>query len=51
MFQAVKEVKQLTDRETNLIRLIRDIKHGELRIIIQEGQPVRVEEIKRSIKL
>ncbi len=51
MFRAVKEVKQLTVREANLIRLIRDIEHGELRIIIQEGQPVRVEEIKKSIKL
>jgi len=51
VFRAVKEDKQLTVREANLIRLIRDTSHGELRIIIQEGQPVRVEEIKKSIKL
>ncbi|MCL6448295.1 MAG: DUF2292 domain-containing protein [Armatimonadetes bacterium] len=45
------ESKPLTAREVNLIRIIRTTKYGEIKIIIQEGQPVRVEEIKKSIKL
>jgi hypothetical protein len=48
---AVTENKTLSSREINLIRLIRGTKHGEIRIIIQDGQPIRVEEIKKSIKL
>lgn len=47
----MNEDKSLTTREENLIRLFRGIAHGEIRIIIQDGQPVRVEEIKKSIKL
>ena len=41
----------LTDKERNLIRLIRETAFGELRIIIQDKQPIRVEELKNSIKL
>jgi hypothetical protein len=41
----------LKEKERNLIGLIRKIQHGELRVIIQDGIPTRVEELKRSIKL
>jgi hypothetical protein len=47
----MNEGKPLTTREANLIRIIRSIKYGEIKIIVQEGQPIRVEEIKKSIKL
>lgn len=34
-----------------LERIIEHIGFGELRVIIQEGKPIRVEELKKSIKL
>lgn len=42
---------QNTEKEDKLLQLIREIKFGELHIYIADGQPVRVEEIKKSIKL
>lgn len=42
---------QITEKEEKLLRLIRDLKFGELRIFVADGQPVRAEEIKKSIKL
>ena len=47
----MSNIKSLTTREINLLSIIREIKYGEMKIIVQEGQPVRVEEIKKSIKL
>jgi hypothetical protein len=41
----------LNDQEKRLIQMIRDIKYGELHIFVTEGSPVRVEEIRKSIKL
>lgn len=42
---------ELTEREEKLIRLIRELGFGELSIFVADGQPVRAEEIKKSIKL
>ncbi|WMM25810.1 DUF2292 domain-containing protein [Tissierella sp. MB52-C2] len=42
---------RLTDKEKNLIELIRNTEFGEIKIIIQNSEPVRVEELKKSIKL
>ncbi len=44
-----KEKSKLTEKETKLIKMLRGIRYGELRIIVQNQQPVRVEEIRRSI--
>ena len=41
----------LTDKECNLIKLIRELTHGKLWVIIQDSQPIRVEEPLKSIKL
>jgi len=41
----------LSDQERRLIELVREIGYGEIRIIVQNGCPVRVEETKKSIKL
>ena len=41
----------LNEQEKRLIQIIRDTNYGELRIFISEGKPVRVEEVKKSIKL
>lgn len=42
---------ELTNREAKLIRLIRAIGYGELRVMIKESVPIRVEEIRKSIQL
>ena len=41
----------LNEKEQNLIRLIRETAYGELIIIVQDKVPIRVEELKKSIKL
>ncbi len=51
MQQEPKERMQLSEKEEKLIRLIRDLKFGELRVFIADSQPVRLEEVKKSIKL
>ena len=41
----------LNEQEKRLVQMIRELKYGELHIFVTEGKPVRVEEIKKSIKL
>lgn len=38
-------------QERRLLEIIREMGFGELRIIVNDGKPVRIEELKRSIKL
>lgn len=42
---------ELTEKEEKLIRLIREIRYGDIQIYVADGQPVRLEEVRRSIKL
>ena len=51
MEQQTKEKMQLSEKEEKLIRLIREMKFGELRLFIADSQPVRLEEVRKSIKL
>lgn len=47
-----KEKKNpLSEKEKKLVQMIRNLNFGELRVIVTDGVPTRVEEIKRSIKL
>jgi len=41
----------LTEREAKLIELIHRLGFGEISIYVADGQPVRAEEIKKSVKL
>lgn len=41
----------LTEKEKRLIEILREIKYGEIVILVQDRQPVRIEEVKKSIKL
>lgn len=43
-------LQTITEKEEKLLRLIRDVKFGELHIYVADGQPVRAEEIKKSVK-
>jgi len=42
---------QLSAREEKLIEMIRKLGFGEISIYVTDGQPVRAEEIKKSVKL
>ena len=42
---------RVTEKEEKLIRLIRDLKFGEIKICVADSQPVRLEEVRKSIKL
>ena len=48
---AVGEISSLTEQEKKVIAILREIKHGELRLVVQDGVPVRVNEIRKSIKI
>ena len=41
----------LTKAEKQIIELIRALDYGEIRIMIKDKKPLRVEEIRRSIQL
>lgn len=45
-----KEHPVPTEKEELLIKLIRELGFGEIHIYVANGQPVRAEEIKKSIK-
>ena len=41
----------VSNKERKLIELLRETQYGHLEIHLEQGQPVRVEKIKESIKL
>ena len=41
----------LTKAEKQLIELVRSLDYGEVRIVVKDNKPIRVEEIRRSIQL
>lgn len=41
---------KLTEKERRLILMIRNLGFGDFKIYVSDGQPVRAEEIKKSIK-
>lgn len=43
--------EKLTEQEIQVIKIMRDIDYGELMVSIQGGKPVRVEEVRKSIKI
>lgn len=47
---AQKEEIRLTEKEERLIKMIRKLGFGELHIFVADSQPVRAEEIKKSVK-
>lgn len=43
--------ENLDEKEKKLLKIIREIGFGEIKVIINEGKPIRIEELKKSIKL
>jgi hypothetical protein len=46
-----ESISELSEREKKIIEIIRGSEYGELKIIVQNGEPVRVEAVTKSIKL
>jgi hypothetical protein len=46
MDDAEKEIGRLNQTERRLIRMLRELDYGELRIMVRDGKPVRAVEIK-----
>lgn len=44
-----KKPMYLSEKERNLIELIRKVGFGEIRIVVNEGAPTRAEEIRKSV--
>jgi len=42
---------QDTEQGQKLLKIIKELGYGEMRIVIRDGVPVHIEEIKKSIKL
>ena len=45
-----RELNQLSEKEKKLIQMVRNLNFGEIRIYVADGQPVRAEEIRKSVK-
>ncbi len=43
--------ERLSEKEKKLIRILREIDYGEAKIVVKDKQPVRIEEVTKSIKL
>ena len=51
MQQVKSEALRLSEKEEKLILMIREIRFGEMQLFVADGQPVRIEEVRKSIKL
>lgn len=47
----ITELSELTEKERCQLRMLRNLRFGELRVLIQNGEPKEIEEEKRSILL
>ncbi|MDD6189180.1 MAG: DUF2292 domain-containing protein [Clostridiales bacterium] len=41
----------ISDKEWQIVQLIRQLDYGELLIVVKDGKPCRVEEIRKSIQI
>lgn len=48
---AIYKSAALSEQEKKIITIFRDIKYGDVKVVIQNGVPVRVVEIRKSIKI
>ena len=51
MEQEKRVTLQITEQEHQGIKLIRELGYGELSILVKDGKPYRVEEIRKSIQI
>ena len=48
---ASDNIEAMTSQEQKILEVIRNMDFGEVRVVITDGKPIRIEEIKKSIKL
>ena len=46
-----KDRETLTDPERRVLSVMREIEYGEIRVVINGGKPVRIEEVRKSVRL
>ena len=46
-----KTINYNNEQEKKLLEIIREVDYGEIKVIINNGKPIRIEELKKSIKL
>ena len=51
MNRTLRDDQQLHEKEIKLIKMLRKVRFGEVRIIVQDSLPIRVEEVHKSIDL
>lgn len=51
MAERERKPYRLTDKEINLVELCRETDYGQFIVYLENGQPVRVEALKKSLKL
>ena len=44
-------IEDLTEKEKKLVEVLREIGYGQITVFLENGQPIRVVEVKKSIKL
>ncbi|SHI15069.1 hypothetical protein SAMN02745823_02816 [Sporobacter termitidis DSM 10068] len=49
--QTNNQAQDLSEREINLLRMLREMGNGELTLLICDGAPVVAEEIRKNIEL
>jgi len=42
---------EITESEKKVLEIIRSVDFGEVNVIIQNNKPIRIEEVKKSIKI
>ena len=42
---------QVSSQELQIIRLLRKLKYGEVDLLIREGKPVEIQEVRQSLML
>ena len=47
----IRKSLEVNEKEAKLIEIIRELQFGEMRIVIQDGLAVRIEQITKSVKL
>ena len=41
----------VSEKEKTILEVIRNLDYGEVRVVVTSGEPTRIEEVKKSIKL
>ena len=45
------DVFKVSDKEQQVLALMRDVEYGEVCVVIKDGEPLRIEYMKKSIKI